>query len=134
LKVFIELRDETTLRIPFREASKVSNFGTSNILFIFLSDPLIGQNWLWDGKVEVSRPKKREPALIHITTGDSSTISYMMPMVVGPTGYDPLLEVHLESVVVTSSLNDIRLLAAESCRVSIAAFSTTGRQSLIDDV
>lgn len=39
-------------------------------------------------------------------------------MVVGPTGYEPLLEVHLDSFVVTSSLNDIRLLTAESCRVS----------------
>jgi hypothetical protein len=42
-----------------------------------------------------------------------------MPMVVGPAGYEPLLEVHLDNIVVTSSLNDIRLLTAESCRVRI---------------
>lgn len=39
-------------------------------------------------------------------------------MVVGPQGYEPLLEVHLDSIVVTSSLNDIHLLTAETCRVS----------------
>lgn len=40
-------------------------------------------------------------------------------MVIGPKGYEPLLEVHLDSLVVTSSLNDIRLINAESCRVSV---------------
>jgi hypothetical protein len=40
-----------------------------------------------------------------------------MPVVAGPVGYISRLEAHLDSVVVTSSLNDIRLVAAESCRV-----------------
>jgi hypothetical protein len=39
-------------------------------------------------------------------------------MVTGPSGYQPVLEVHLDTFVVTSSLNDIRLVTAESCRVS----------------
>lgn len=38
-------------------------------------------------------------------------------MVTGPDGYEPRLEVHLDTVSVTSSLNDIKLIAAESCRV-----------------
>ncbi|KAI0958666.1 hypothetical protein AcV7_004416 [Taiwanofungus camphoratus] len=97
LKVFIELRDGVTLHIPFRESSK---------------------NWQWDGAVEVpNRPRKREPASIHVRAGDSSTISYIMPMIAGPVGYEPILEVHLDTVTVTSSLNDIRLVTAESCRV-----------------
>jgi hypothetical protein len=40
-------------------------------------------------------------------------------MVTGPEGYEPRLEVHLDTVSVTSSLNDIKLIAAESCRVRI---------------
>jgi hypothetical protein len=40
-----------------------------------------------------------------------------MPMVAGPTGYEPQLEVHLDDVSVTSSLNDTKLLSSESCRV-----------------
>ncbi|KAL6305048.1 hypothetical protein BKA93DRAFT_731948 [Sparassis latifolia] len=97
LKIFIELRDGVTLQIPFREASK---------------------DWQWDGKVEVpNRPRKREPASIHVRAGDSSTISYIVPMVAGPSGYDSFSEVHLDTVTVTSSLNDIRLITADSCRL-----------------
>ena len=92
----------------------------------------ISQNWQWDGKNEESntnkekaersqipeRPRIREAASIHVRAGDNSTVSYTMPFVASPTGYDPILEVHLDTVTVTSSLNDIRLITAESCRVS----------------
>ena len=40
-----------------------------------------------------------------------------MPMITGPSGYQAILDVHLDNLVVTSSLNDIRLVTAESCRV-----------------
>ncbi|KAJ7579122.1 hypothetical protein C8J56DRAFT_337033 [Mycena floridula] len=97
LRVFIELRDQTNLRIPFREASK---------------------NWQWDGlQRNVHRPSKRESASIHLTAGDRSSISYVMPMVASSTGYGSVLEVHLDAIAVTSSLNDIRLVSAESFRV-----------------
>lgn len=39
-------------------------------------------------------------------------------MVADAQGYHPLLEVDLDSVTVSSSLNDIRLLTARSCKVS----------------
>ncbi|KAI0267154.1 hypothetical protein BC834DRAFT_969170 [Gloeopeniophorella convolvens] len=98
MRIFIELRGGTTLNIPFREASK---------------------NWQWDGYVNVpGRPRTREGASLSIKAGDDSTISYLMPMVADAEGYHPLLEVHLDSVSVSSSLNDIRVLTAESCRVS----------------
>ncbi|KAH9858939.1 hypothetical protein C2E23DRAFT_880346 [Lenzites betulinus] len=97
LKLFIELRDGVTLQLPFREPSK---------------------NWQWDGKAEVKdRPRKREAASIHVRAGDSSTISYIVPMVATAKGFQSVLEVHLDTITVTSSLNDIRLLTAETCRV-----------------
>ncbi|KAI0705009.1 hypothetical protein C8T65DRAFT_728083 [Cerioporus squamosus] len=97
LKVFLELRDGVTLQLPFREASK---------------------NWQWDGKVEVpDRPRKREAASIHLRAGDSSTISYIVPMIASSKGHISMLEVHLDTITVTSSLNDIRLLTAETCRI-----------------
>jgi hypothetical protein len=98
LRVFVELRDGTTLHIPFREPSK---------------------NWQWDGQYRGPRPRRREGASLSIKAGDDSTISYLMPMLAGDDGYRPLLEVHLDSVTVSSSLNDIRLLTAESCRVRL---------------
>jgi hypothetical protein len=41
-----------------------------------------------------------------------------MPMVADAQGYRPHLDVHLNNVTVSSSLNDIRLLTATSCEVS----------------
>ncbi|KAA1471307.1 hypothetical protein DENSPDRAFT_799140 [Dentipellis sp. KUC8613] len=102
MRIFVELRGGTTVYIPFREASK---------------------NWQWDGQVDVPRPKKREPASISIKAGDDSTISYAMPVVASAAGYEPLLEIHLDTVGVTTSLNDIRLLTTESCRIHCNPFT-----------
>ncbi|KAF8973209.1 hypothetical protein BDZ97DRAFT_665381 [Flammula alnicola] len=97
LQVFVELRGETSLYIPFREPSK---------------------DWQWDGVAEIpQRPRKRDAAAITVAVGDRSSINYLIPMVVGPTGYESALEVHLDTVAITSSLNDIRLISSESSRV-----------------
>ncbi|GLB37483.1 putative fermentation associated protein [Lyophyllum shimeji] len=97
LRVFVELRDNTVLHVPFREPSK---------------------DWHWDGKLDVpQRQRVREAATIQLTVGDRSSINYCLPMVIGPSGYQPVLEVHLDTIAVTSSLNDIRLVTAESLRV-----------------
>lgn len=66
----------------------------------------------------LQRPRKREHASINVAVGDRSSINYIMPMVAGSAGYEPTLEAHLDTVAITSSLNDIRLVSAESCRVS----------------
>jgi hypothetical protein len=65
-------------------------------------------------------------------------------MVSGPAGYEGRLEMHLDSITVTSSLNDIRLLTAESCRVysiflphrasSYLCYVDTGRSSHTADM
>ncbi|KAG6372334.1 hypothetical protein JVT61DRAFT_7774 [Boletus reticuloceps] len=99
LKIFVELREETTLNLPFREASK---------------------NWQWDGMADVPKFRIREHASLHVAAGDSSSISFLIPMVIGPDGYESRLEVHLDTIEVKSSLNDIKVITAESCRVSAA--------------
>lgn len=38
-------------------------------------------------------------------------------MVTTTTVYQPLLEVHLDTIAVSTSLNDIRILTSETCRV-----------------
>ncbi|KAF4598557.1 hypothetical protein EYR38_006961 [Pleurotus pulmonarius] len=97
MRIFIELVDETTLHIPFREPSK---------------------NWQWDALGDIhERRRAREPASLHLVVGDRSSVNYTLPMVVGADGYNPLLEVHLDTVEISSSLNDIRLVTAESCRI-----------------
>lgn len=115
LQIFVELRNETTLHIPFREASKVRAFSYLRRIFSMLT-----QDWQWDGLVEVpKRSRRREPASISVVVGDRSSINYLVPMAAGPSGYEAVFEVHLDDISVTSSLNDIRLVAADSCRVRI---------------
>lgn len=97
MKIFVELREESTLNIPFREASK---------------------NWQWDGLTDIPKFRMREHASLHVAAGDSSSISFLIPMVIGPDGYESQLEVHLDTIEVSSSLNDIKVVTAESCRVS----------------
>lgn len=53
--------------------------------------------------------------------GDRSSINYIMPMVVGPSGYESTFEIHLDTISITSSLNDMRIITAESCRVRLNA-------------
>ncbi|TFK25683.1 hypothetical protein FA15DRAFT_334222 [Coprinopsis marcescibilis] len=97
LQMFIELRGDTTVHVPFREPSK---------------------DWQWDGKTSIPRrPKQREHASITMAVGDRSSINFVMPMVVGPQGYEPVIEIHLDAISMTSSLNDIKLISAESCRI-----------------
>jgi hypothetical protein len=77
----------------------------------------VHQNWQWDGYVNASRPRTREAASLSIKVGEDSTIRYLMPMVADAQGYHPRLKVHLNSMTVSSSLNDTRLLNAKSCEV-----------------
>jgi len=97
MKIFVELREQTTLNLPFREASK---------------------NWQWDGITDIPKFRIREHASLHVAAGDSSSISFLIPMIIAPDGYESRLEVHLDTIEVTSSLNDIKVITAESCRVS----------------
>lgn len=65
------------------------------------------------------RSKTRDAAYLHLRVSEGSSLRYHMPMVATAEGYNPVLEVHLDSISATSSLNDIRLLDAESCRVRL---------------
>jgi len=41
-------------------------------------------------------------------------------MIAGESGWQPFMEVHFDNIEVTSTLNDIKPLKAESCRVRSA--------------
>lgn len=92
------------------------------LVFSFVSIQLL-QDWQWDGQSGMPQNSRvREATAIHVTVGDRSSISYSLPMVTGPAGYRPVLEVHLDTVVITSSLNDIQMVTSESCRVGNSPF------------
>lgn len=52
-------------------------------------------------------------------------------MVTGPAGYEATVEVHLDTMTATSSLNDIRLVTSESCRVSAFAPQPSSHTDLL---
>ncbi|KAI5121559.1 hypothetical protein M0805_000740 [Coniferiporia weirii] len=98
LKLFFEFRGVTTIHLPFREASK---------------------NWQWDGLVDVPRnSKQREAASMQLRVGDKSSVKYLVPMIATTQGYTAELELFMNNISITSSLNDIRLLEADSCSIS----------------
>jgi len=85
----------------------------------YVVSEVIHQDWEWDGETDIPRrPKRREAASLTMLVGDRSSINYIMPMAVGPNGYESTLEVHLDALSATTSLNDIRVVNTESCRVS----------------
>ena len=75
------------------------------------------QNWQWDGYVNAPRPRTREAAFLSIKVGDDSTIRYSVPMVADAQGYHPHLNIHVNSMTLSSSLNDTRLLTTKYCEV-----------------
>ncbi|KLO15399.1 hypothetical protein SCHPADRAFT_995885 [Schizopora paradoxa] len=98
LKIFVEFRETTILHVPFREASK---------------------DWQWDGKADYVRNSKlREPASMQFRAGDASTLKYLVPMVATTEGYTAEMELILDKVAVSSSLNDMVILDADSYKLS----------------
>ncbi|KAG6891470.1 hypothetical protein C0992_006201 [Termitomyces sp. T32_za158] len=92
IRVFVELRENTVLHIPFREPSK---------------------DWQWDGQSYMpEKSRVREATAIHVTVGDRSSISYTLPMVTGSAGYRPVLEVHLDTVSERHTNGDFGVLSS----------------------
>ncbi|KAM7206822.1 protein CSF1 [Naviculisporaceae sp. PSN 640] len=106
-KLYVELEDTVTLRVPLREESK---------------------NWKWKGKEPTTtkargaadsrkgwgRSKKSDkPAMVHqrpygwldIKVPANSTISYSMDMVAGKSGFSMSLDLDLPSTEIASSVN-----------------------------
>ncbi|GJJ06705.1 hypothetical protein Clacol_000901 [Clathrus columnatus] len=97
MKIFIELRDTTTLHIPFREPSK---------------------DWQYnEGKFSGASKKRREAGWIEIHAGGNSTINYVLPWFATSSGYDVLMQLHLDEVKILSSVNEMKLLSATSAKI-----------------
>ncbi|KAK3353123.1 hypothetical protein B0T25DRAFT_501751 [Lasiosphaeria hispida] len=118
-KLYVELEDTVTLRIPMREASK---------------------NWRWKGKEpglkETRGPAGRKargrskktdmPAPVHqrpygwldIKVAANATMSYSMDMVTGASGYSNTLNLDFPSTEISSSINHELLWRSGRQRIS----------------
>ncbi|KAK4126108.1 hypothetical protein N657DRAFT_592204 [Parathielavia appendiculata] len=117
-KFYVEITDETTIRLPVREASK---------------------NWRWKGKEpspkkpqssdtrKARRSKKSDgPADLHqrpfgwldLKVPANATVSYSMDMVAGASGYTNTLDVDFPTTEISSSINHEVLLRSGRQRIS----------------
>ncbi|KAK4051737.1 Macrophage colony-stimulating factor 1 receptor [Microbotryomycetes sp. JL221] len=98
LKFFIEFSEETIFRIPTREPSK---------------------DWQYDSipSAGADHAVVRPYGWLDATVGAHSTISYNLPFVSTSEGYETLIEVHLDKLGISSSVNYATFIHAETCRL-----------------
>jgi hypothetical protein len=118
LKIIVEIRDELKLRVPTRELSKVCPFGPQCCVQYDV-ESLHLQNWRYDdaGDLGPAKLASRPFGWFDVVIGANSTLTYDMAMVAHELGYDTMLEVHLDTISISSSVNQSRFLHADSCRV-----------------
>jgi hypothetical protein len=104
LKVFVDIRENVTLRLPTRESSK---------------------DWQYDGLVPLAdtrRKKDKRPfGWLDLELAPTSYVDYSMSMVADAAGFRNTLEVKLPNVSVTSSVNGAQWWTNNMCRVRLSA-------------
>ncbi|KZT51915.1 hypothetical protein CALCODRAFT_521058 [Calocera cornea HHB12733] len=104
MRIFIELDGATTLRIPTRETSK---------------------DWKYDNITAASvapgdtDAEQRAYGWLNVQCNGTSTVSYTLPAVLGPNGYDTTVEVNLSDVGITSSVNYAHFWQSHAVRVAL---------------
>ncbi len=119
-KVFVELDDEVTLRVPTREASKNWRFGGKDMGTKFQPPR--------DKRRNRSRYKKSEPApsasgprpygWLDIKIARNATVSYSMDMMATTAGFCATLDVDLPRVEISSSVNQQILWRSGPIRIA----------------
>lgn len=119
-KVYVELDDEVTLRVPLRESSKNWRYKGKEVGTKFQSAR--------DKKRNRSRFKKSEPApsttsqrpygWLDIKIASNATVSYTMDMLAGASGFRAKLDLDLPRVEISSSVNQEVLWRSGALRTS----------------
>lgn len=132
LKIYIQLDDDTTLRVPIREESK---------------------NWKWKAqadtmtartnaqnerhergfrrhKVKPAGPEIRPFGWLDLKLSSNATISYAMDMVAGKTGFSNTLSLELPNLEITTSVNHGLLWRSLNLRLSCNLSNPLGWNAL----
>lgn len=104
--VNVLLAEETTLRIPTREPSKVSSITE------MLADL---QDWRFDS---APSDAERPYGWLDIAVGPDSSVVYTQAQEPTVHGYDSMLALHLDKLSIASSINFEPFITADSCKVS----------------
>ncbi|KAM0790005.1 hypothetical protein ACM66B_005335 [Microbotryomycetes sp. NB124-2] len=107
LRVFVEFTQETIFRIPTREPSK---------------------DWQYDSldPASLENIPTRPYGWLDATIGPNSTVCYNVPMVSDSDGYETHIEVHLDDLGISSSVNYATFIRAELCRLHCSLPSPLG--------
>lgn len=125
----MQIQKELKIRLPTKEPSKVDQPHTlvSNLV-LTPTFVIIHQNWRYDAAGDLGPTKlgSRPFGWLDVVVGENSTVAYEMAMVAHERGYESMLQLHLDSISMSSSVNQSRFLLADSCRVSKYMFRLLG--------
>ncbi|KZO94333.1 hypothetical protein CALVIDRAFT_517511 [Calocera viscosa TUFC12733] len=104
MRIFVQLEGATTLRIPTRETSKDWKYDNVTAAAVAPGD---------------ADAEQRAYGWINVQCNGTSTVSYVLPAIVGPNGYDTTVEVNLANVGVTSSVNYAHFWQSQAARIAL---------------
>jgi hypothetical protein len=108
LKVYVQLDEETVLRVPIREESKNWKWKAEvdNMVSRVLDQKKESESrFRRKAKEKKSGPEVRPFGWLDLKTSTNTTINYSMDMVGDGTGFNNTLQMELPSVEITSSVN-----------------------------
>ena len=84
------------------------------------------KDWKWDGLTDNSLLDlaTRPFGWLDISLGRDSSLSYVLPNVASSQGYDSLIEIHMDQLAISSSVNYQEFIKADYCRVRTCAHVT----------
>lgn len=93
---------------------------TQRCLFECLCTDIRVKNWRYDAAGDLGPNKlgSRPFGWFDVVIGANSTIAYEMAMVAHEQGYENMLQLHFDTISMSSSVNQSRFLTADSCKVT----------------
>ena len=103
LALTVQICEETTLRIPTRDPSRDWRFAP---------DPAKPVDSNRDGPM-------RYYAWMEVKVGANSSVIYSQAQYATKSGYDSMVVLHLDSIRISSSVNDTPFITARACKLSV---------------
>ena len=111
LKIYIDFSRTTSLRVPTRESSKDWRYDDQSHVSPDAS-ALGGPDWSF------MDTGPRTYGWLDVRLGPQSSLSFALPMIASQSGWEAFLEVHMDALSISSSVNYDVFLTSRTARVS----------------
>lgn len=109
LKIFVDFSQTVSLRVPTRESSKDwQHDGLSK------KQNHSGEDQAW----QFVESQQRKYGWLNVQLGPESSLNFVLPMVAGEAGWDAMLQLHMDNLIISSSVGHTVLIAARTARIS----------------